>query len=224
MKFSKKYKVSACLVAFTALAISSANPTPPRHAYRVTVRVDTVTLRDAGIIQNMDDSTSYVDSSNSIAGISHQGDLSLLISDTSGNKEIANLPTDSTLPKFTFSGIYETDRDFLNVEVKLRDRDYLWINPMSWGFNNSTKKSDDMTTITTVGIEPQQSQSIDTLAFTSSTITRVATNNSSGIVLNRSEKDGHILETRTLTSVAEYQNLVSTMNSVAYSVEITRLR
>ena len=49
-------------------------------------------------------------------------------------------------------------------------------------------------------------------------------NRTSVITLNRSELDGKTLDSRSLSSVTEYQNLISTLNSVAYSIEITRLR
>lgn len=212
---SMKLKISACLIAFTALALSTANETPARHAYRVTVRVDTQALHAAGVIERMDPNA---------WGIANNGNLSILITDTASGQQLAKVSSDSGSPKFSHSAVYESDRDFMNVEVKLRDRDYLWINPASWGFVEKAKLSDDETSIATIGIEPAQTMAIDTLAYSENNVTRIVSNSNSEIVMNRSESDGKIIETRELTSITEYQNIVRTINSIAYSIEITRLR
>ncbi len=189
--------------------------------YRVKAYFNTGIMKNAGLLQAMDHENSNDDVLNSGSG-------SLEIVTGEGKQQVTlNYPGDSKSPVFNLTKIFKGDSQYFNLSFILKDRDYLWINPVSWlGF------TDDRAHLVTIALGPNEEFAIEALTHSATTTTRVMTSNSqisAQTISSTTKSDSNStatskVENRTFSSVQEYRDFVSTETSLAFSVELTRIK
>jgi hypothetical protein len=210
------------LIALTVLGFQvSSYAQSSKHLYQVKVFVNTVKMYEAGLLTRMDDSN--------ISGVTHAGDLSLVVKNldkSSGEQIIMSKRTDDSMPVFSTSEIVETSSDYLSIDVSLRDRDWLLINPLSWGWGTGGKRgpTDDIAHVVSLSLAPAQNVALGAFAFSATETIHILTNNQQQVSYNRMDTGGKLIESKTISSVAEYQTIINQTGGTVYNVEITRLR
>ena len=222
---NKIIKSFPIFVLVAGVSLFNASMASEQHVFQIKVDVNTGVLLRAGILAPMDHDAENETTNLGHAELAHAGDLSLLIKDKSTGTVIDRIYSDSMLPTFSYSRVYKTNNDFLNIEVVLNDRDYELINPYSWFYkDDGTGTTDDQTSIVSQSINPNQNDAVSSYSYTNSYTTRILTNSSNQIKMTKSDKDGKILENRTVTTVDEYQNIISSESALGYSVSLQKIR